>query len=125
MLDLGALDIEIDMNFPITSDGMTPLMLSSSFGNLIIVQLVLRNKITDPLITDQHGFNALYYASFYGHHETVTELGKLEVPYVKSKVDETTCLHIACKRGHMKVVELFLNYKSINPDWKKNHPWDG
>ena len=85
MLDLGALDIEIDMNFPITSDGMTPLMLASSFGNQIIVQLILRNKVTDPEKEDMHGFNALYYASFQGHHNIVNELGKVGVPYKKSK----------------------------------------
>ena len=37
MLDLGALDTEIDMNFPVTSDGITPLMLAfTSIDTLII-----------------------------------------------------------------------------------------
>ena len=36
LLDLGAIDNDIDMNFPVTADGITPLMLSCSFGNKII-----------------------------------------------------------------------------------------
>ena len=37
LLDLGAIDNEIDMNFAVTSDGITPLMLACSFGNKIIM----------------------------------------------------------------------------------------
>ena len=37
LLDLGAIDNEIDMNFAVASDGITPLMLACSFGNKIIM----------------------------------------------------------------------------------------
>ena len=122
LLDLGALDTEIDMNFPVTSDGITPLMLACSFGNKIIMQVIIKNKMTDKEIIDKEGFNALYYATFYGHTHIVMELGKREVPYVESK-GGTTCLHIAAKKGFLEVAEIFLNYKS-KYDWKINHPWD-
>jgi ankyrin repeat protein len=46
LLDLGALDTDIDMNFPVTSDGITPLMLACSFGNKIITQVIMKNKMT-------------------------------------------------------------------------------
>ena len=36
LLDLGAIDNDIDMNFPVTHDGITPLMLACSFGSKII-----------------------------------------------------------------------------------------
>jgi hypothetical protein len=52
LLDLGALDTEIDMNFPVTSDGIRPLMLACSFGNKIIMQVIMKNKLTDREIKD-------------------------------------------------------------------------
>jgi len=110
LLDLGALDTDIDMNFPITSDGITPLMLACSFGNKIIMQVIIKNKMTTKEIKDNHGFNALYYATFYGHTHIIIELGKREVPYIESN-ENTTCLHVAAKKGFTEVVDIFLNYK--------------
>mgnify|MGYP006126185019 CR=1 FL=1 len=103
MLDLGALDAEIDMNFPVTSDGITPLMLACCFGNKIIMQVMIKNKLTDKELVDKHGFNALYYATFYGHHHILQELGKREVPYLVSN-EGTTCLHVAAKKGYFEIV---------------------
>jgi len=81
---LGAIDNEIDMNFPVTIDGINPLMLACCFGSKIITQVILKNKITERDKTDNHGMNALYYASFYGHSHIIEELGKKDVPYVAS-----------------------------------------
>lgn len=111
LLDLGALDTDIDMNFPVTSDGITPLMLACSFGNKIITQVIMKNKMTTKDIKDNQGFNALYYATFYGHTHIIQELGKREVPYVESN-EGTTCLHVAAKKGFYEVVDIFLNYKN-------------
>jgi ankyrin repeat protein len=122
MLDLGALDTEIDMNFPVTVDGITPLMLACSFGNKMIVQIILKNKLTIREIEDAHGFNSLYYATYYGHLHIIEELGRREVPYCVS-VKGTSCLHVAAKKGMVEVANIFLNYKTIF-DWKINHPWD-
>ncbi len=47
LLDLGAIDNEINMNFPVTSDGITPLMLACSFGNKIIMQVIIKNGGTN------------------------------------------------------------------------------
>ena len=110
LLDLGAIDNDIDMNFAVTSDGITPLMLACSFGNKIIMQVIIKNKLTRRDIRDNQGFNALYYASFYGHDHIITELGKREVPYEVSH-GGTTCLHVAAKRGLTNVVQLFRTYK--------------
>ena len=112
------------MNFPVTSDGITPLMLACSFGNKIIMQVIIKNKLTDKEIKDQHGFNSLYYATFYGHPHIVAELGKREVPYEISYCG-TTCLHIAAKKGWKEVVDIFLNYKvKFKDQWKPYHQWD-
>ena len=103
LLDLGALDTEIDMNFPVTSDGITPLMLACSFGNKIIMQVLIKNKLTDKELVDKQGFNPLYYATFYGHNHIIQELGKREVPYLVSN-EGTTCLHVAAKKGYFEIV---------------------
>jgi ankyrin repeat protein len=110
------------MNFPVTSDGITPLMLACSFGNKIIMQVIIKNKMTEKDIRDKEGFNALYYATFYGHTHIITELGKREVPYVESN-EGTTCLHVAAKNGYFEVAEIFLKFKEMFI-WKLNHPWD-
>jgi ankyrin repeat protein len=53
LLDLGAIDNDIDMNFPVTSDGITPLMLACSFGNKIIMQVIIKNKLTKREVLDK------------------------------------------------------------------------
>ena len=85
--------------------------------------MILKNKLTNKELKDQHGFNALYYATFYGHKHIIEELGKKEVPYEPSN-EGTTCLHIACKKGYLDVVNYFLNYKTLQK-LKAHHPWDG
>ena len=118
MLDLGALDTEIDMNFPVTSDGIRPLFLACSFGNKIITQIIMKNRMTDKEITDNQGWNALYYATYFGHLHLVEELGKREIPYGISRTG-TTPMHIAAKKGFTDIVELFLSYKEKHEaDWK-------
>jgi ankyrin repeat protein len=110
------------MNFPVTSDGITPLMLACSFGNKIIMQVIIKNKLTIKEIQDREGFNSLYYATIQGHTHIVMELGKREVPYVPSN-EGTTCLHVAAKKGFLEIAEIFLKFKQMF-DWKLNHPWD-
>ena len=113
----------IDMNFPITSDGMTPLMLVCSFGNKIISQVIIKNKGTDLEKIDLFGFNALYYACINNHSKIVDELGKNRINYVASN-EGTTCLHVAAEKGYFDIVDTFLNYKTKFPSWKANHPWN-
>ena len=70
----------------------------------------MKNKLTDKEIKDAQGFNALYYATFYGHRHILEELGRREVPFEVSN-EGTTCLHVACKKGFTEIVDLFLTYK--------------
>ena len=99
------------MNFPVTFDGITPLMLACSYGN----------RLTIREVKDKNGNNALYYASFHGHSNIIEELCKNEVPYLPSD-NGTTCLHICAKRGHLEAIRSLLNYKDLHE--KPNHPWD-
>lgn len=103
LLDLGAIDNEIDMNFPVTADGMNPLILACCFGSKIITQVILKNKKTNINIVDNHGNNALYYAAFYGHHHIIEELCLKEIEY-KMSSNGVTPLHIAAQRGHLEAV---------------------
>ena len=112
----------IDMNFPVTGDGMTPLMLVCSFGSKIIAQVIIKNKSTDIDKTDKFGFNALYYATINNNTKVVAELGKYRIDYVASN-EGTTCLHVAAEKGYYDIVDTFLNYPYKFPSWKQNHPW--
>ena len=60
---------DLDINFRITVDGITPLMLASTSGNMEIVKLLLANPETDVNQKDCQGINALYVSAYYGHLE--------------------------------------------------------
>ena len=85
-------------------------MLACSFGNMIITQVIVKNKLTDLEIKDREGFNCLYYATFNNHAHIVAELGKYRVAYMPSN-QGTTCLHIAAQKNFIDIVKIFLNYK--------------
>ena len=72
----------------------------------------MKNKCTEKEVKDKQGFNALYYATFYGHKHILEELGRREIPYEISN-EGTTCLHVAAKKGYFEIVDLFLNYKKM------------
>jgi hypothetical protein len=46
-------------------------MLACAIGNLLIIELILKNKLTKPKEEDDKGFNCLYYATYYGHLDVV------------------------------------------------------
>lgn len=84
-------------------------MLASALGNILIIDLICKNRNTDHEYEDSNGFNCLYYATYYGHIDIVRHLKeKWNVPYKPSK-SGTTCLHVAVRRGHADLVEFFLD----------------
>lgn len=99
MLDMGVLDETQNLNFKISEQGTTPLMLACAIGNLLIIELILKNKLTKPKEEDDKGFNCLYYATYYGHLNVVKHLKNIDVPYKKS-FNGTTCLHVAVRRNY-------------------------
>ena len=50
----------------------------------------------------------MYYATFYGHLSVLYRLKEADVPYTAS-LNGTTCLHVAVRKGHMDIVNYFLN----------------
>lgn len=44
MLDMGVLDESQDLNFSVSSLGTTPLMLACAIGNILIIDLICKNK---------------------------------------------------------------------------------
>jgi len=108
MLDMGVLDEGQDLNFSVSGVGTTPLMLASAIGNILIIDLICKNKEIEVETQDKNGYNCLYYATYYGRLKVVQHLKeKWCVPYKKSK-NGTTCLHVAVRRGHTKLVHFFL-----------------
>ncbi len=67
---------DINLNFIITEDGITPLMLACTVGNIFIVKLLLINPLTDVNMVDKSGINALYVSVYYGHLEILQLLKK-------------------------------------------------
>jgi ankyrin repeat protein len=59
----------ININFKITVDGITPLMLACTSGNIEIVKLILANPTLFMDQRDNSGINSLYVSAYYGHFE--------------------------------------------------------
>jgi ankyrin repeat protein len=57
--------------------------------------------------TDINGWNALYYATYYGHLSVVRLLKNRQIPYAKD-AKGTSCLHVACMKNHLSIVEFYL-----------------
>lgn len=97
-----------DLNFRITVDGITPLMLASTSGDVDIVRLLLANPTIDVNQRDSQGINAVYVSVYYGHLEILRSLqdcgGRLEPTY-----KGTTALHVAAKKGFDKITRYLLH----------------
>ena len=61
----------LNPNFKITEDGITPLMLAVTIGDLDIIKMLLTCKEVDINQTDEQGINSVYIASYYGHVEVL------------------------------------------------------
>lgn len=59
----------VNINFKITDDGITPLMLACTSGNIEIVKLILANPTLIMDKRDNSGINSLYVSAYYGHFE--------------------------------------------------------
>lgn len=62
---------DLDINFRITVDGITPLMLACTNGSLDIVRLLLAHPTIDVNQKDSQGINAVYVSVYYGHLEVL------------------------------------------------------
>lgn len=49
-------------------------MLACAIGNILIIDLILKNKEIEKELEDRNGFNCLYYATYYGRLRVVKHL---------------------------------------------------
>ncbi len=91
LIDLGILEDRVERSVPIdfriNSDGLTPLMLTSKYDNLPLLQLMLSSATARVYQMDNQGRNAMHVAACYGHVEVSSFLSQ-EVEYKSSKGKE-------------------------------------
>jgi ankyrin repeat protein len=98
----------INVNFKITDDGITPLMLACTSGNLEIVKLILANPTLVLDKRDNSGINSLYVSAYYGHFEVFKLLRRHGAKYHKSDKG-STILHVVCKKGFNEILKFLLH----------------
>ena len=88
-------------------DSYKPAVLAVKSGCLAMLELILSENC-DINATDEDGWNALHFASYYGHYQIVERLtaNKFSIETTTSKRD--TPLLLAVKAGHFAVAERLL-----------------
>lgn len=72
-------------------------------------------EIVEYLLGQNKGFNidnALYFASQNGHSAIVSQM-------LKSSKNPNRAFHIACAKGHLDIVRIFLDDKRVDPSTNK------
>eukprot|EP00347_Sterkiella_histriomuscorum_P012928 403366687 len=115
LIDLGVLEnnCQIDLNFTLNDEGLTPLMLSIAKQNAGLVELVLNTANMHATTTDQFGYTALHYAAIYKNLEIVKLLFESRVYHSKAN-NGMTPLHLACKNGALDIVHFFVSNCGLN-----------
>lgn len=98
----------VNINFKITDDGITPLMLACTSGNIEIVKLILANPTLDLHKRDNSGINSLYVSAYYGHFEVFKLLRRQGAEYQVSEKG-STILHVVCKKGFNEILKYLLH----------------
>jgi ankyrin repeat protein len=98
----------VNLNFSVTGDGITPLMMACTQGDLDIVKLMLCNPTLDIDRVDASGINALYVCAYYGHTEIFKLLRENGAQYVVP-AKGTTVLHVVCKKGFHDILKFLLH----------------
>ena len=91
--DLGGL--EYNINFKIAPNGINPLLLAASLGNIPLIQMIMANQMVRLNHCDNKGENAIFYATSAGHLEVVKELRKRGCPLGVGKVSKNHPAHVA------------------------------
>eukprot|EP00351_Strombidinopsis_sp_SopsisLIS2011_P003418 CAMPEP_0116873132 /NCGR_PEP_ID=MMETSP0463-20121206/4128_1 /TAXON_ID=181622 /ORGANISM="Strombidinopsis sp, Strain SopsisLIS2011" /LENGTH=62 /DNA_ID=CAMNT_0004514539 /DNA_START=210 /DNA_END=398 /DNA_ORIENTATION=- len=59
---------EIDLNFVISDQEITPFMMACFLGNLTVVHLLARNGKLEKRKQDLNGYNSFHYATMGGNN---------------------------------------------------------
>ena len=101
-----------DLNFSISREGMSLLLIAAAKGHTEMINLIFQNNKVDVNKTDKYGVNAFWIASFYGHIETMRVLVQHKVDIYARNQNGSNALHMAVKRDNVEVIKelLRLNY---------------
>ena len=103
---------DIDVNFE-DSYGWTPLLKAANIGSLELVQALLEDERTDPLVTTHMKATAVYEAAFGSDEpEIVRVLEERGVNIEKSSDDRFTPLMVAIWRGNYAVADYLIENSS-------------
>eukprot|EP00986_Skeletonema_menzelii_P017871 scaffold22492_cov138-Skeletonema_menzelii.AAC.32 len=114
----GAVDAALDLieggaciDFP-NAKGITPLMVASQEGNVVIVRALL-NKGAKANSTTVRGSTALIQACHFGRLSVVEELLKHGALVEQANYKNTTALMRSSQEGHEDVVKLLLQHSAV------------
>jgi ankyrin len=111
---------------PTNKNWLTPLHAAASRGHSAVVKLLLRvpevrASLIDATKSSVKSTTALHLACKHGHAETAASLLSYKEVNVNVKNGEGfTPLHLAIRKGHIKVVKLLLN-KFAEVDFQSVH----
>ena len=88
-------------------DSYKPATLAAKSGSLAMVELML-NKNCDANARDENGWNALHFASYYGHYQIIERLIANNVSTIATTSKKETPLLFAVKGSHFAVAERLL-----------------
>ena len=60
-----------NLNFPVSKDGTTLLMIAAAKGNKIFLEVMISNRQLSINQTDKFGVNAFWIACFYGKLDAI------------------------------------------------------
>ena len=97
------------------SDSWTPLHFAARFNNVDAVKLLLE-KSANPNVQDRDGWTALHNCARNGRNKCVQALLEAEQTDLKMRTRYgETPLHIACRKGKMRVVEKIVQHADSQP----------
>ncbi|KAK0515443.1 hypothetical protein JMJ35_001477 [Cladonia borealis] len=88
-------------------DSHKPATLAAKSGSLAMVELMIKENC-DANASDENGWNALHFASYYGHYQVIERLIANDVSTNATTSKKETPLLFAVKGGHFVVAERLL-----------------
>ena len=88
-------------------DSYKPATLAAKSGCLAMVELMIQEDC-DINARDENGWNALHFASYYGHYQLIERLIASDVSAKVTTSRKETPLLLAVKKGHFAVTERLL-----------------
>ena len=88
-------------------DSHKPATLAAKSGSLAMVELMIKENC-DANARDENGWNALHFASYYGHYQVIERLIVIDVSTKATTSRKETPLLFAVKGSHFPVAERLL-----------------